>query len=273
MNSQNMVEESRPETKLRIGMLQLLVIPGDLKANLAAAYEMLGAANNAACNLAILPECFDLGWADISAQSDSSPVPGFVSEQLAKLAIELNLHILAGVSERDGDEVFNAALLISDSGEILARHRKINELDFAREIYAVGSQATVAKTKFGLIGINICADNWDENIESALKTHQAGAQMLLSPCAWAVSPDHDNEVDPYGGTWLKFYQKIAEQTAMPVVAVSNVGRIKGGPWGNWKCIGNSIAISGTGEVLKVATHGEFAQELNIIEIELVGKSI
>lgn len=43
--------------------------------------------------------------------------------------------------------MFNAAVLISASGEVILHHRKINELDFARELYSLGDRLSTVETR------------------------------------------------------------------------------------------------------------------------------
>lgn len=55
-----------------------------------------------------------------------------------------------------------------------------------------------------------------------------GAQIILSPCAWAVPPDHDNVIEPYGQLWLDNYSPVARDFKMWIAGTSNVGVITGG---------------------------------------------
>lgn len=56
---------------VRIALLQMPVIPGRLAENLNTAKRMILSACNKGCDIAILPECCDFGWADESvAQSE-----------------------------------------------------------------------------------------------------------------------------------------------------------------------------------------------------------
>jgi predicted amidohydrolase len=63
------------------------------------------------------------------ARADALPVPGPATGCLAAAARRESIYVVAGVTERAGELVYNAAVLISPAGEILIRHRKINELD------------------------------------------------------------------------------------------------------------------------------------------------
>jgi predicted amidohydrolase len=86
-----------------------------------------------------------------------------------------------------------------------------------------------------------------------------GAQMILSPCAWAVPSGYDHAREPYGALWKDAYGDLARWFEMPVIGVSNVGVVGGGPWEGWKCIGCSLAVGPEGEVLAQAPYGESAE--------------
>ena len=76
-----------------------------------------------------------------------------------------------------------------------------------------------------------------------------GAQLILSPSAWAVDADHDNAREPYGKLWLDAYAELARLYDVTVVGVSNVGWLTAGPWAGRKCIGCSLAVGPGGSVL------------------------
>jgi hypothetical protein len=95
-----------------------------------------------------------------------------------------------------------------------------------------------------------------------------GARVILSPCAWAVPEDHDNQSDPYGQLWLENYGPVARDFGLFIVGVSNVGPISTGPWQGRKCIGNSLVIAPGGKELLRGPYGEFAEALLIQELPL-----
>ncbi len=79
-----------------------------------------------------------------------------------------------------------AADLISPSGEILLRHRKIKELDIAPRLYAQGRSLAVAETAIGAIGLLTCPDAFPSSLSLGHALARMGADAVLSPCAWAV---------------------------------------------------------------------------------------
>lgn len=144
----------------RIGMAQMLVAGGQPAANLDRADEAIRAAGSKGCRLIVLPECMDLGWTDPSARRLAQAIPGPHSERLAQSAKQTGMFVVAGLVERAGDQLYNAAVLIDPRGQILLVHRKINELDIAHDLYAIGDRLAVAQTELGTLGISICADNF-----------------------------------------------------------------------------------------------------------------
>jgi len=251
----------------RIGMGQILVEGGALGDNLGRACAMIEDAARHACEAVVLPECLDLGWTYPGAREMACPIPGPTSDRLAEAARKSGIHVVAGLTERAGERIYNAAVLISPEGEILARHRKINELDIAQDLYATGDAVRVTRTPLGMVGITICADNFPDSLVFGHTLARMGAQLLLSPCAWAVDAGHDNQTQPYGGLWLESYSTLARLYDITVVGVSNVGWLRSGPWAGRKCIGCSIAMGPAG-LLAMGPYGDHAESLTVVETEI-----
>lgn len=250
----------------KLAMAQMLVEGGHPERNLARAKDRIREAASQGCSIVVLPECLDLGWTHPSARQLAKTIPGPVSDSLCESALGLGLYVVAGLTERFHSRIYNAAILVSPSGEILLKHRKINVLDIAQDLYSIGDRLSVAETELGTLAVNICADNFPSSLAIGHCLARMGAQVLLSPSAWAVDADHDNEKDPYGGMWREAYTLLATLYDITVVGLSNVGPISAGPWEGRKCIGCSMAIGPGGEVLAQAPYGEDADVLEVLEI-------
>ncbi len=253
---------------LKLAMGQMLVEGGRIEENLRRAEQMIERASAARCDVIVLPECLDAGWLDRSASRNAEPIPGPRVERLAAAARRHGVFVAAGLTERDGDRLFNAAVLLGPDGRLLLGHRKINELRFGppHDLYSAGNMLGVVRTEIGCIGLNICADNFRSSLVLGHTLGHMGANLLLSPCAWAVPADHDNIRTPYGGEWIAPYAQLATAHRMTIVGVSNVGRIDSGPWAGRHCIGNSLAVGPDGEVLARGPHGVAAERLIIVSI-------
>ena len=255
------------ERRIKLAMGQMLVEGGRPQENLARAVEMIAQAARQGCQIVVLPECLDLGWTHPSARQLAAEIPGPNSEVLCRAASEAGLYVVAGLTEQAGDRIYNAAVFIDASGQVLLKHRKINLLDIEQDFYATGDRLAVAETACGVIGVNICADNFPDSLVLGHSLARMGAQVLLSPSAWAVPAEHDPVVEPYGALWEGSYCNLARLYEMPVVGVSNVGWITGGPWAGRKCIGCSLAVGPCGEILAKGPYGVDAQQLIVVDVE------
>ncbi len=253
--------------RFRLGMAQILVEGGRPDANLARATERVCQAAQAGCRIVVLPECMDLGWTHPSARQIAQPIPGPHSRALAAAALEHHVFVVAGLVERAGDRLFNSAVLISPAGELLLLHRKINELDIALDLYAVGDRLGVVETEMGTLGVDICADNFPSSLAIGHVLARMGAQVILSPSAWAVDAHHDNLTQPYGALWRESYSQLASLYDITMVGVSHVGWLTAGPWKGRKVIGCSLAIGPGGEVLAEAPYGPDAEALVLVDVE------
>ena len=250
----------------RLGMAQTLVEGGQPAANLDRAVAAICEAAGLGCRVVVLPECLDVGWTHPSARDLAQPIPGPHFERLARAARDAGVYVAAGLVERAGPRLFNAAVLIGPAGELVLHHRKINELDIALDLYSIGDRIAVAHTIFGTFGLDICADNFADSLAISHVLCRMGAQVILSPSAWAVDADHDNARDPYGKLWLDAYTELARLYDVTVVGVSNVGRLTGGPWAGRKCIGCSLAVGPGGTIRARGPYGATAEAVVCVEV-------
>lgn len=252
---------------MKVALAQMLVEPGEKQTNLLRAESWIAQAAQRGAEVVVLPEALTLGWTHPSARTLADEIPD--GESCARLRAAARTHrlfVCAGIVERAGGVLFNAAVLVEPSGEVLIHHRKIHELDFARELYSCGDRLSVAETPFGRIGVMICADGFapGQSISSALG--MMGARVILSPCAWAVPADHDHVREPYGQLWLDNYGPVAREFGLSIVGVSNVGPITAGPWQGRRCIGNSLVVGRDGTEAARGPYGETAEALLVVEV-------
>ncbi len=252
---------------MKLALIQMRVEGGDPEANLARAAERLQQAAEAGAEIALLPECMDLGWTHPAAQTMAGRIPdGWTCESLRTLARQLPMWICAGIVERDGNSVYNAAVLIDSEGEVRLKHRKINELEIGHPYYSRGDRLNVCNTPFGTVGLMICADAFAADNVLTRSLGLMGANIILSPSAWAVPADHDNIANPYGALWDDHYSLVCREFALWIAGVSNVGPITAGPWQGRICIGCSRVVNPQGTTTTVLPYGEDADCVQIVEI-------
>jgi predicted amidohydrolase len=252
----------------RIALVQMTVAGGQRDVNLEHAREQIRKAAAQGADIALLPEVMDLGWTHPSAPELAGSIPGgHTYEALATAARENGIFVCAGIVERDGETIYNSAVIISPEGELLIKHRKLNELDIAHDLYAQGDRINVCHTGLGTLGLMICADATAHDMTVQRSLGYMGADIILSPSAWAVPPEHDNAEDPYGDTWRDVYKPVAREFGMWIIGVSNVGWIPEGPWKGWRCIGCSLVIDPSGNEVLQAPYGAEADTIICLDIE------
>ena len=252
---------------LKIGMGQLLVEGGEPERNLKRAGKMLEDAAEKSCRLVLLPECLDLAWTHPSAKTEAQSIPGPYSDILCKLAKTYNLYLCAGLTERSEDKVYNTAIFISPEGNILLKYRKINVLTVAQDIYSIGQTLSVVKTPFGVVGVNICSDNYIDSLDIGHTLARMGAQIILSPSSWTVDYSTVEGDILYGKKWLKPYQTLAVAHDLIVVSATAVGVIVGGVYEGKKMVGCSLAVNKDGIVAE-GKYNEFTGQLVITDITI-----
>ncbi len=244
----------------KLALCQMNVKGGEPDVNRAHARELLAQAAGKGADVAILPECMDCGWTHPVARTAAGGVPdGETCTVLRQAARKHQIYVCSGLVEREGEKLYNAAVLVSPEGEILIHHRKINELEIAHDLYAQGDRLSVAHTPLCTFGLVICADSFAQDEVVTRSVGYLGAEVILSPSSWAVDADHDHEKDPYGGLWRRVYGRVCRDFGIHVIGVSDVGWVQAGPWQGRKTIGCSLVMGPGGEVLLEGPYGEEAE--------------
>jgi deaminated glutathione amidase len=221
----------------------------DTEHNLARLRSGIAAAAHRGARLIALPEyCATYGDGPSGLQVGAEPesrhaalatLRGMAHEHGVWLAIGS-----LGVRADDG-RTWNRSCLVDPGGEVRARYEKIHlfDVDLAdgeryREsaTIAPGSQAVVAETPFGGIGLSICYDVRFPQLYRALA--KAGARILMVPAAFTRTTGRAH--------WHVLLRARAIETGCFVVAASQCGQA---PHGKLARYGHSLIVSPCGEVL------------------------
>jgi len=258
--------KNTPKRTVKVAMIQMKVVGGQLHENLTRAESLVKEAATQGADVAVLPECMDLGWTHPSSLVKATAIPdGEVFSRLSKLARRFNVFICSGLTERDGDKVYNSAVLIDNQGNLLLKHRKINELDIGKPYYATGDRINVVDTSLGRLGLMICADASVEDRSIITSLARMEPNIILSPSAWAVPPGYDNVKEPYGDLWRNAYQPVSGNFGVYIISVSNVGGMNDGPWKGWDCIGASLAFDNKGKEMLQCPFGVDAENITYVD--------
>ena len=131
-------------------------------------------------DIVCLPEGITIVGTNLNYVSASEPIPGKTTEYLGNVARQHNIYIVAGILEKDGDVVYNTAVLLDRKGKLAGKYRKVSlpreEIDGG---VTPGDATPVFDTDFGKIGIMIC---WDSTFpETARALAKQGAEVIFLP--------------------------------------------------------------------------------------------
>ena len=224
---------------IKIAMAQIICIDGDLSGNLVRITNALEEAAQKQADIIVFPESSLLGWINPEAFQRATPIPGRESEIICELARKYKIHICIGLDEKDGDKLYDSAILVDDNGKILIKHRKINVLpDLMTPPYSVGEGVQTVQTRFGTIGVMICADSFSDNLLENMKEKKP--DLLLIPYGWAAP---ENEWPDHGKELLKVVMKAAAKVNCPVIGTNLIGQVSHGPWAGQIYGGQSVAFN------------------------------
>jgi predicted amidohydrolase len=131
-------------------------------------------------DLVCLPEGITVVGTGKTYWEVGEPIPGPATERLSSLARETHSYVVAGIYEREGDLLYNTAVLVGRDGKLVGKYRKTH---LPREEWEAGitpgESYPVFQTDFGKVGLIVC---WDVQFpEPSRAMARQGAEILLLP--------------------------------------------------------------------------------------------
>ncbi|MDZ4137135.1 MAG: nitrilase-related carbon-nitrogen hydrolase, partial [Paracoccaceae bacterium] len=229
-----------PAPALRLGLWQGPSPAGDAQAALAALRTALDAAGAAGAAMLVAPEVFLPGYNHAEIPSLAQPRGGPWHQSLAGLCREAGCGLTVGYAEREGDRVYNSAVVFDAQGAEIAHYRKI-QLYGPREkmLYTPGD----AYCRFDLGGIPaallICYDI--EFAPHVAELAARGARLILVPTA---------NMQPFTHVVRVTVATMAANHALAVVYANYCGQER-----DLTYVGGSQIVAADGAVLVLAGQG------------------
>ncbi len=165
---------------MKVALVPMRVITGDFDANAGEFHRRFREALKHRPDVVVFPEycltgfeMWDFSGADLYDE---------IIELTENLASKSGVHIILGLLERDGNCIYNTAVMVSPEGRILLKHRKFQE----PMKFCTGNKLEVASTPWGRVGIIICGDLYNSEILSRVRT--AKPDYLFVPMEY--TPDY-----------------------------------------------------------------------------------
>jgi predicted amidohydrolase len=200
--------------RVRVAGIVLKWLRTDKEANYQRAEKLIEQAARGKAQLVVTTECFLDGYAikDKTIPLDQyralgEPIEGGkYYRRLAALADRLDIFLIAGMLEADGDARYNTAVLIDPQGKLVGTYRK-HKLEHELVRNTPGSETPVFSTPLGRIGIMICADRRDPDLVKRLCA--GGPTLLICPSGGMFGPKSNDHI----------LQARSKENAMPIVFV------------------------------------------------------
>jgi predicted amidohydrolase len=180
--------------KVKVGTVYLRPRNSTPEKNLKLWCEQIDAAGKLGLDIVCLGEAILAVGTSATLKDRAQPIPGPISEVLAEAARRNKIWVVAGLTELDGDIVYNTAVLLNRSGEIAGKYRKVH---LPREEWTKGvrpgNEYPVFETEFGKVAIQICYDWFFP--EAAEIFALQGAEIIFAPTWGNTLPDEEGKVD------------------------------------------------------------------------------
>ncbi|MBN2592451.1 MAG: carbon-nitrogen hydrolase family protein [Sedimentisphaerales bacterium] len=180
--------------KVKVGTVYLRPRNSTPQKNLKLWCEQIDDAGKLGLDIVCLGEAILAVGTSAPMKDRAQPIPGPISEVLAEAAKRNKIWIVAGLTELDGEIVYNTAVLLDRNGELAGKYRKVH---LPREEWTKGvrpgNEYPVFETDFGKVAIQICYDWFFP--EAAEIFALQGAEIIFAPTWGNTLPDKDGKVD------------------------------------------------------------------------------
>mgnify|MGYP002526318912 CR=1 FL=1 len=184
---------------VRVAGIVLKWLRADKQANYLRAETMIREAARNGAQIVCTTECFLDGYAiadksipleKYRALGEAIP-DGPYFKRLSRLADELNIHLVAGMLEADGERRFNTAVMIGPDGKLVGRYHK-QQLGHEAVRNTAGKVSSVFKTDRANIGMMICADRRYPKLVGRFR--KRGADFLICPSGGMFGPARNDPI-------------------------------------------------------------------------------
>jgi predicted amidohydrolase len=171
-------------------VLQMAAHTGELSANVDRLAELVCRHADGA-ELVVAPELVTSGYdLDVLARRGrelAEPLDGPTAARVSELATETGATLVFGMLERDGDVLYDTAVVAAPGGQLVP-YRKSHLYPTESELFAAGTELVVAPTPAGRLGMMICFEHAFPDVATALALR--GAQILVIPSAVPFGYEH-----------------------------------------------------------------------------------
>jgi predicted amidohydrolase len=237
-----------------VALAQIPIEALDPDANLELVLRSCARAAEQGAQLLLFPELADLGQVPsfderfvVRYLEAAQPLSGPFVKSIGQAAHRYALHIVIGVAERHptvGATVYNSAVVLGPSGEVLGVQRKLHPAGEERHVFARGPSIEVVQTDLGILTAQICYDIYFPEV--ARTAALRGAEILCGVANITLRQEWPDRLQQLAA--VRAYENMQH-----VAVVNRVGQNHGREFG-----GGSVVAEPPGHILAVAAEGEEA---------------
>lgn len=213
--------------RVRVGAVQMISGYHDLAGNLKKAIGFCDKAQKRGVQILCLPECAATGFDWLRSKqgrarvaSHAEPVPGPIVERFADKARATDMYIIMGMVERPkgSKKLFNTAFVVGPQEGYMGRFRKVRSESV---LFTDGEDAPVFDTRYGQLGVFICADMRSPELLRLLVLK--GARMLFQPTNYYCPNHQDVDIRRWYLGKQTAQRRAAMDNGVPLV-IANAGQ-------------------------------------------------
>jgi omega-amidase len=179
---------------MKVATAQISCVLGDRGANLGKMRDFAFRAKRSGAELIVFPEMIDTGYSMPVIKQHAAAWEKGAAPELQKIARELGLAIVCGISDRDGKSIYNAQVYVDASGKIVAKYRKTHLVTAApldeRFCFSPGNEFVSCPSGEFKVGLTICYDLRFPEVCRTLAVGQ-NVNVFVTSSAWpSVRMEH-----------------------------------------------------------------------------------
>ena len=231
---------------LRIAVAVTRAVVGRVKDNLDRVRRWTKAAKSQGAALICFPEMNVTGYFNHNEiRGMAEPVPGSISRNLLKIAVEENIVVLAGMAERSASDNIYASHLVVNPDGYVGVYRKLHIAPPEKKYLTAGSDISLFNISGYTFGIQLCYDAHFPELTTQMAVK--GADVIFLPHA---SPRGNSEYK--FKSWMRHLPARAFDNGLYIVACNQTGENERG----LSFPGIALVINPSGNVLKKEINGD-----------------
>lgn len=225
---------------LTVAAVQMEPHVGAKADNIAQSLQAIEHAARQGATVIVLPELTSSGYVFASREEAFSlaetVADGDATEVWTEAARRLNVYVVAGLAERDGDRLFNSAIVAGPQG-LIGRYRKLHLWGYEHLFFEPGNLGCpVFHTEIGRLAAVICYDAWFPETYRMLAAQ--GADIVCMPTNWVPMPNQPSDRMAMANMLV---MANAHSNGLNVICANRIGTERAQPF-----IGQSLIVGAQG---------------------------